>query len=438
MKGLQSRRRTGPANLHRAALRVRLTAALLAWPGAALAQTQPQAQAAPEAPAAEPGAELKVFLLTVGQGDHIWEKFGHNAIWIRDESRGVDVAYNYGLFSFEQPGFVRKFLKGRMEYSMGGFDAVAMANEYADSNRTLWLQELNLRPGQRVELVRFLEWNARPENRAYRYDYFRDNCSTRVRDALNRVMGGELQEQMEAVVTEATYRTHTQRLTADGIAVSTGLLLAMGHAVDRPLTAWEEGFIPMKLMENARNVTVPGPAGPEPLVLSDQVVFTADRLPERDAAPDRRIPYTAAGLLLGALMVGLARLGHTRRVARAGSYTLVILWSLAAGVFGTIIAMLWAFTDHTDTYRNENLLQAGPLSLLLAGFLVAAAFGKGRRATILAIVVAFLALAGFALQVVPGLDQPNGEIIGLAAPAHLGLALAVAMLARRDPRSDAT
>jgi hypothetical protein len=379
------------------------------------------------------GAELRVYLMTIGQGDEIWEKFGHNAIWIRDEGRGIDVAYNWGVFDFAQPGFYRKLMRGRMEYQLEAYDGVRLANAYTGANRTIWLQELNLTPGQKVELARFVEWNNRPENRFYRYDYFRDNCSTRVRDALDRVMGGELKKQLEAVSTNRTYRSESQRLTADELAAGTGMLLAMGHAIDRPLNAWEDSFIPMELMKAIEAVTVPGPLGPEPLVKSDVVVFRADRAPERDAPPDRRPGYTLAGVAFGALLLGLARLGRNARSARIGFFALATAWSLAAGVFGTIIAMLWALTDHTATYHNENVLQVEPLSLILAGLLVTAAFGKGvRPARFLAIAVAAIALAGFVLQVLPGLDQPNGEIVGLVLPVHLAVALSVLTLAGRS------
>jgi len=379
-------------------------------------------------------ASLRVYLMTMGQGDEVWEKFGHNAIWIRDESRDIDVAYNWGVFSFEQPGFYRKLVRGDMLYMMQAYDGVQMANAYADANRTIWLQELNLTPGQKLELLRFVEWNNQPENREYRYDYYRDNCSTRVRDALNRVLGGDLQQQLEAMPTNSTYRTETQRLTAAEIPAYTGLLLAMGHPVDRPLNAWEDAFIPMRLMESITKVTVPGPDGPLPLVLSDAVVFRSDRALPPAGPPDRRLGYTLAGTGFGLLLLGLARLGRKARVARAGFYTLATLWSLAAGVFGTMIAMLWAFTDHTATYRNENVLQVEPLSLVLAGLLVAAAFGRGqRRARLLALVIAAFAAVGFVIQVLPGLDQANGQIIGLALPIHLALGLSL-----RSTRADPT
>src|SRR4029453_13964476 len=97
------------------------------------------------------------------------------------------------------------------------------------------VKRLNLPPPARLQLREFLRWNAEPEHRFYHYDYYRDNCSTRVRDALDRVLGGVLHAQTDTVATGTTYRFHTQRLTANDALINTGLLVALGPGVDRPI-----------------------------------------------------------------------------------------------------------------------------------------------------------------------------------------------------------
>ena len=131
--------------------------------------------------------------MTMGPGEQVWERFGHNAIWIHDAVAGTDIAYNYGLFDFHQQDFLPRFIRGQMWYWMAGFPAQPYVQTYVRANRSVWLQQLDLPPAARLELQRFLEWNARPENRFYHYDYYKDNCSTRVRDALDRVIGGRIQ-----------------------------------------------------------------------------------------------------------------------------------------------------------------------------------------------------------------------------------------------------
>jgi hypothetical protein len=227
-----------------------------------------------EPPQPLPGEELVVYLMTIGPGSAIWESFGHNAIWVRDQARGTDIAYNYGMFDFAQPGFIPRLMRGEMRYWMEGFDGPMSARYYANANRTVILQELNLTPSERVSLRDYLEWNARPENRFYDYDPYGDNCSTRVRDALDRALGGTLRTMLEGVHTETSYRSHTQRLTAHALAAYTGLMLALGQTMDEPINAWQEGFIPMKLAEHLRTIRLGGPDGnPVPLVLAETVLY---------------------------------------------------------------------------------------------------------------------------------------------------------------------
>ena len=150
----------------------------------------------------------------MGVGTRVWERFGHNAILVDDRQRGTRTAYNYGLFDFRQEDFLLRFIQGRMWYWMQGLDADAMVRSYVRDNRSVWVQELDLSPEERLALRDFLVWNERPENRHYRYDYYRDNCSTRVRDALDRVLNGRLRARTDSVATGTTYRFHTKRLTA--------------------------------------------------------------------------------------------------------------------------------------------------------------------------------------------------------------------------------
>jgi len=375
---------------------------------------------------------MRVYLMTVGQGSFIWEKFGHNAIWIRDEARDIDIAYNWGVFDFDEPGFIGRLIRGQMMYRLERFNGQALASAYVRDNRSIWLQELNLTPALEAELFEFVEWNAREENKHYRYDYYRDNCSTRVRDALDRVLGGALRAAFEGKPTGTTYRQHTERLTAETLPEYTGLLLALGPSTDRPIDVWEESFLPVRLMQHVRTIQVPGEDGAmRPLVSSEAQVFEAARPAERDAAPSRGLIYGAIGASLGLLLVGLSLLSGSR-VGLIAFCLIAFVWSFVAGAAGVLIAGLWAFSEHSITYGNENLLQSNVLSLVLAGALIVVATGRAiRPARALALVVALLSLLGFAMQVLPMFDQVNGTLLALMVPAHAGLALGLWRVAAR-------
>ncbi len=376
---------------------------------------------------AEPGSELTIYVVTMGPGSLVYERFGHNALWVQDALRGTDQLYNYGLFDFQQENFILRFVQGRMHYWMQGDDAMRSIDPYIWDDRSVWIQELNLTPRQRVQLRDFLLWNERPENRFYWYDYYRDNCSTRVRDAIDHMLGGQIRAQTETIPSGTTYRSHTRRLTTSDVPIYTGLNLALGQGVDREISAWEEMFIPMRMQEHLRTLAIRDEAGREvPLVRSEQTLYLSTRGPERQAPPVWLPSYLAVGVFLAGLLTLLARLSLRSRAARFGFAGLSGLWLLLAGTAGVIIAGLWAFTDHAAAYRNENLLQMSPLALPLVVLVPALAYGArwaARPALWLSLAVAALSVLGLLLKVLPGFVQVNGEIIALALPVNLGMAV---------------
>jgi len=374
--------------------------------------------------------------MTMGPGKQVWERFGHNAIWIHDPVNGTDETYNYGLFDFGQEGFLLRFVQGRMWYWMQGFPAESYVDSYRRANRSVWVQELEIPPEARRELQAFLEWNELPENRYYHYDYYRDNCSTRVRDALDRALGGRLRESSTAVPTGRTFRFHTLRLTSNDPPVYTGLELGLGQPVDQPISMWEEMFLPLALRIHLRKITVPGPDGRlVPVVKSERTLFESSE-PAPPPAPPSWIPaYLLGGFLIGGLAVAFGAAGRWSRPARVGFLATTWIWWLLSGVAGLVLAGLWCCTDHSAAYRNANVLQVNLLALPLLWFGTRLAFGSERAATpamILAVALAALSLLGLLLELLPSLSQVNGDIIALALPAHTGIAAAVWRLGRRQ------
>lgn len=373
---------------------------------------------------AEPGSELRVWLLTAGPGAAVWERFGHNAIRVLDTSTGRDVAYNWGIFDFRQVDFIPRFLKGEMLYMMASFQAGPMVEAYAQTGRRIVMQELDLTPAQRLALRDQAEWNALPENRDYYYDYFLDNCSTRVRDLLNRVLGGSLAERFTARPSGTTWRDQIRRLTADDPLLFTGMDVLLGTPGDRPISVWEEMFLPMTLRDALREVTVTRPDGSErPLVLSEDVLVPGTRPAEAEAPPSWLMYYLLLGAALGAVAAGagvLARGG--RRWALAALAGLALAWSVVAGLVGTILVLV-LFTDHAFMFGNENLFLFNPMSLVVVVLLLVAHFRVATRprAVRAAAGVALVAAAGLALQFLPGLGQTNAIFFALAVPLHLGV-----------------
>jgi hypothetical protein len=370
---------------------------------------------------AAPDAPYEISVLTIGAGAEVWELWGHNMIRVRDTLTGVDVTYDWGRFSFAQEGFVLHFLMGRMRYWMGNDPIERSMRLYRARDRTIVEQHLALTPAQRLALVQFLEWNAREENRYYRYDYYLDNCSTRLRDALDGVLGGALQRATAPVPSGTTFRRETRRLSATDLPLYTGLMLALGPATDRPISQWEEMFLPVKVMERLRTLQVTGPTGAmQPLVSREDTLYFSQHFAE-PALAARKVPlYLGAGVVLGGLLVLVGLYGPPRAFLVVGG-----LFALLIGLGGGLLAFLMTFTDHAVSYGNENALLLSFLTLFLAVVLrpaIAGAPKAQRLAQGLAVAVAGLAVAAFLIKLFPFARQDDWEMLALFLPIDLGLA----------------
>jgi len=389
-----------------------------------------------------PARAQTVSLITFGPGEETFEKFGHTALRLRDDKAGYDVIYNWGLFEAEGPvDLLTRFIQGRLQYSMGGYDGPLTLEGYAGAGRSIWEQELNLTPGQAIDLLRFVAWNERPANRYYNYDYYQDNCTTRVRDAIDKSVGGAIGRATKGVKTGTTYRDHTRRTLASVIPLYTALQTVLGPRVDHKLDQWDESFLPFQLQRHVRSVTVFDAAGNAVPLVKSEVELTSGKF----AMPATKVPlywpfYAIAGVTIGALLIGAARWAKRAKVGRLAMFALVVGWSLLAGIGGAIMLFGWVATDHVAAYRNENLLQTNPLLLLvpLLTFMGLVGTKWARRAAAkVAVVIAALSVVGLMLKVLPLFRQVNGDIIALALPINVGLAWALRHFAiRRSETGD--
>ncbi len=377
---------------------------------------------------ADPGDELRVYIVTMGPGDHPFFKFGHNAILIQPDN-GPGAVFNWGTFLFDSPLLIPKFLRGRLNYWLSVSPADMTLESYKDANRTVELQELDLTAAQKVDLARRVTDNARPQNREYLYDYFWDNCSTRVRDMIDVVVGGRVKAAAGAPAA-LTFRDHALRLTADLIPEYIGLDLGLGSLTDRAVTRWEETFIPEVFQKLVREVRVPvAGGGNKPLVKAEQVYFRALR-PDKPAQPPVWTLYFAlVGVALGGLLALCGQLARRSRAARVVLGVLASVLGLVLGLCGIILVALWTLTNHRSAYANENILQLAPWTVVLVAYGVGVARGRARavgRAYRVALAAAALALLGLLLKVV--LPQNNWPFVALLLPLWAGMAVGLARL----------
>lgn len=416
----------------------KLLLAVLCLSASSIARAQPtRAQAAA---VRQPGSELTISLVTMGQGEQVWELFGHNAIWIHDAATNTDEVWNWGMFSFDQPHFILRFIQGRMLYSMGGFTLDETVAEYRYLNRSVWVQQLDLTNAQKAEIRDYIHWNARPENAQYRYDYYRDNCSTRVRDVLDRALGGAIAAGAKSRMTGTSYRWHTLRLMQGMKLTMTGVDIAAGEPADRDLSAWETMFLPQQLHDYIATMRISdGHGGTKPLVTSEFTLVQSTRPAEPARPPALLLPFLIIGIVVAVIFAWLglrARSVDATSGARWAAAIVLGVWSLVVGILGTLLTLMWTLTDHVFTHRNENLLLFNPLWLVLGVMLIVSLgrvkWERGTRAV--AIVVAVLACLAPLAHLVGLSSQVNWPVIALALPPALAITWVVTWGVGRPPR----
>ncbi len=346
----------------------------------------------PELDIPAPAQFQEAWLITVAPGSLYWQRFGHNALWLREPLRGLDHTFNFGYFDFEQERFLQRFIAGRMLYQSLAFKAESELSAYASEGRTIRAQRLVLDAAAYETLRDHLLWHVQPANRDYLYDYYQDNCSTRIRDAIDKALDNALEEATGATLARQSYRDHTRRLTGMTTWYYLGLEVLLGWPVDHPITLWQEMFIPQVLANVLESLSKSGLA--EPLIDADVLIFDAGAATAA-ASPQRTWPKYLAlamvGLLLAYLLGRMPWLGWIR-LARA--------WAVFAALCGIILAMLWGLTDHRVVGPNTNLLLLNPCMLLLL-FRSARKFGLVvlMLSTVVAVLLAFVPEAQYSADV---------------------------------------
>ena len=392
--------RTGTAAMRIALLLVLLLAASLA-------------QAAP-----------RVGVATMQPGEIFFERFGHNAIVVDDPALGLPVSYNFGFFDLDEPGFTGNFIRGDMHYRLVALPLQDDLAYYREVGRGVTIQWLDLGDDEAASLAAALAENAKPENARYRYDYFLDNCSTRVRDALDRALDGALQRQLAGRSRGNTYRGDAVRLASPAPWMWLGFDIGLGPSADRPNALWQDAFVPMRLAAALDEVRRPDG---RPLVAATDTLLPHRLAPEPPEAPRPWWPWLLAGL---AIAVALRWLGARAPAVVAG---LALPWWTLCGMLGLVMLCLWGFTEHRFAWANQNLLLLPPLCLLLlpGAWRIVRGRAAGRCFRVVAWLVASGAVLALFLHWLPVLPQRNAHWIALLLPIHVALAWTLAMPARR-------
>jgi hypothetical protein len=309
-------------------------------------------------------AQISVITCGPWQGE-VFTAFGHSAFRVYDPANGIDDAYNYGVFDFDQPHFYLNFARGHNYYMLGVHDYKRFESVYIYYNRYLHEQVLNLTSIQCQRLFDYLQWNARPENKFYRYDYFYDNCATKIPEVVLEVFGDSVNFDGSYIKTNHTIRELTDQYLEHQPWGDLGIDIGLGLPMDKIATPFEYMFLPDYVESGFDHATIARNNTAIPLVKEKIIIYES-----RPEIIERTIfhPYLVFGVL-AFLAVVLTALDLRRK--KNSNWFDIPLFAVT-GIIGTLLLLLATATDHKAAAWNLNLLWALPTHIVVV-FLI---FGK--------------------------------------------------------------
>jgi hypothetical protein len=302
--------------------------------------------------------QAKISIITCGpyQGE-LYSAFGHSAIRIYDPALRMDDAYNYGIFDFNQPHFYLNFARGFLYYKLGVHDYQAFQNYYIFHNRYIHEQVLNLTTAQAQKIYDYLQWNALPENEHYRYDYFYNNCATKMRDVVLEVFKNEVAFDGAYIKTNYTIRELTDIYLVRQPWGDLGIDIGLGLPMDKVASPLEYMFLPDYVESGFNHASIIQNGAKVPLVKETNKIYEsrAEDIPK--GLPNPLYVFS----FLTIIIMALSLYDFKRR--KLSTWLDATLFGVV-GVVGLLLLFLWVATDHHAAANNLNILWALPTHLI--------------------------------------------------------------------------
>lgn len=301
-------------------------------------------------------AEISVITFGPGQ-EQLYTAFGHSAFRVNDPELGIDHAYNYGVFDFDQPNFYLNFARGYLYYKLGVMEYKRFEDHYVYYNRYVHEQKLNLTQKQKQRLFDYLQWNNLPENQHYRYDYFYDNCATKMPDIILEVFSDTVTFNGSYIRTNYTIRELTDIYLKHQPWGDLGIDIGLGLPMDKKATPYEYMFLPDYVESGFAHATIKHNGDTVPLV-KERVSIYESR--------DQKLPETILTPLLvfSILFIAISFISYRDYKRGKTSHWVDVTLFTTLGVLGVLLLLLWVATDHKAAAKNLNLLWALPTHLI--------------------------------------------------------------------------
>ncbi|MFV9550639.1 DUF4105 domain-containing protein [Algibacter sp. PT7-4] len=304
-------------------------------------------------------SNAEISVLTVGPGTSLNDAFGHSAFRIKDLKNNIDLVYGYGEYDFDAPNFYLKFAQGQLNYLISKTTFSRFYKVYNYYNRTIKEQVLNLTPPEKQKLYNYLVNNYKPENRGYLYEFFYDNCATKIKDVVNIATNNSVIYSTPKDFKDATFRTLIQNNLNRNSWGSLGIDLALGSVIDKKASPENHMFLPENIYKFFKAATIKNKE--IPLVKASKTLF----LKKENVSTNTF--FTSPLFIFGILAILIIYITYIDYKKEKHSKWLDITLFTLTGLIGILILLLWFATNHTGTHQNYNLLWAFALNILVIG-----------------------------------------------------------------------
>ncbi|MDQ6845924.1 MAG: DUF4105 domain-containing protein [Bacteroidota bacterium] len=316
---------------------------------------------------------LRISLLTCSPGEDLYSSFGHSAIRITDTGSHSDIVFNYGTFNFEEPGFYTKFIRGKLLYYLSTDNFDSFIYPYKEENREITEQVLNLSCAEKYNMLLLLQANLMAQSRYYKYDFTFDNCTTRLRDLVEKAAGSPVHFKAEKAAgspvhfkeilkTKATFRDLIYEYLNynDKPWSKLGIDILLGRRLDVDMKPREVMFLPDYLMKSFDSATV----GNKPLVYEKHNLFNAPITRKKINIPEHPL-FIFTCIFLIILFLSFSKNVFIQRILFAFDGFIFFI----TGLLGILLIFMWIGTDHLMTKDNYNLLWAWPTHAIAAFYI---------------------------------------------------------------------
>ena len=347
--------------------------------------------------------EAKFYLVTCEPGEEVYERFGHSGIRVYDPVTGIDEVFHWGLFSFDTPNFVGRFISGNTDYEMGVYETRFFMRQYIERGSSIYAQELDLTSEQKQEFWCKLWENYRPENRKYRYNFIYDNCATRPYQLILSIYNHKIL--LKDNLFQLRYRDIINQYVPVGSALNTGINLIIGGNADRYMTTRNSVSFPMYTMETLNHTQYIENNEMKSVVKANEVMNRAPRM----SFETSEFEYHISIILPLLLAVGCA-IYSIKKKRYVPYFTQFML--LVSGLIGVVIFYLWFCSHHPLVDNNMNILWCSPLNIILMVLLFIRKQSLRMVKSILAVVLLLQSIA-FLITIMCGVQNSTPQIFAL-------------------------